>query len=85
MSTTNGTKQRNPFRCYKCGSDNIRVSNDVVRRRRYTRKAGGSVSKEMVGCDCKNCGRQWYSNHPDAIAASRKQDRNLARRHGGQT
>lgn len=77
-------RQHNPLRCYHCGNknpDKLRVSNDVVKRRRKKRHDATSKKYDTVAVDCTVCGHQFYSTNPDAIAKSRKLDKNLARRH----
>lgn len=70
----------NPLRCYICGNTKLRISNDVVKRRR-SRRDEGPKTYDMAAVDCPNCGHQWYSQHPDAVSKSHKADLNIARRH----
>ncbi len=82
-------KPPNKLRCYVCmranrRGDKLRVSNDVVYRRRFRRGDEDSHRYAHVAIDCLTCGHQWYSMHPDAVAKSHKLDENLARHHGGQ-
>lgn len=92
MSTTPRTTRKkafdrvaNPLHCYKCGSTTtLRISDDVVKRRR-SRRGEGPKTYDMAAVNCTKCGHQWYSMHKDAVARSRKADANIVRRHKNDT
>ena len=81
-------REPDALRCYKCfriglPGNNLRIGNDIVMRKRARRGDDGPAKKhEHVAIDCRSCGNQWYSSHPDALAAARQSDRNINRRHG---
>jgi hypothetical protein len=81
-------REPNSLRCYICqraGRDpyNLRVGNDVVKRRR-ARRGEPQKTFDMVPIDCLTCGHQWFSMHKAAVTKSRKLDANIARRHKSQ-
>lgn len=74
-------KPNRPLTCYRCGAGvaSLTVGNDVRKLRRSI--DGESEKLGFVDVDCRNCGHEWPSRHPEAIRLSRKKDASRVRRH----
>jgi hypothetical protein len=62
-------RRQSALRCFKCGSRKIRVE-----RGSNQRVIHGKV-KTVANCECTECQNEWWSYHPEAIAAMREADK----------
>ena len=73
---------RRPFECYNCGREGKKLKVDGGTQRRRVARSQGRVTRVVAHVECGNCGNEWWSSHPDAIARAKSHDENRDRRHG---
>ena len=75
---------KRPLSCYNCGEEKrLRVSG-ATQERKLTNRDGSKAVRRVANVECKNCGQEWLSRHPDALALADKHDLNRKRRHSRQ-
>lgn len=78
-------KQPNrPLTCYHCGETKRLRITGATGERRLGNRDGSLTTRRVANIECKNCGQEWLSRHPDALALSDKHDLARDRRHGRQ-
>lgn len=84
-------KPTRPLTCYgklpdgsTCGEQKRLRITGSSQQLRLGNRDGSMSTRRVATVECKNCGNEWQSRHPDALAATDKHDLMRERRHGRQ-
>jgi len=74
-------RPKRPFACYECGeTKRLKVASGTNERRRANRD-GVMKKRRVASVECRNCGNEWWSAHPTAVALADKRDKSRERFH----